>query len=55
MNIEQISFSFQPRATTVQYNATHVNDNISVGQTLTGSVLDHNFTYEVERVQEQGD
>lgn len=51
---ENFSFSLAPRAATVQYNGTAVNANVSVGDTLTGTVGDHNFTFQVERVQEQG-
>lgn len=51
---ENIGFSLSPRAATVQYNANLVNSPVRVGRTLTGSILDHQYGFEVERVTEQG-
>lgn len=53
-NYESISFGFGPRASTVQYNANMVQTPVALRNNFTGNVLDHAFTFEVERVQEQG-
>ena len=51
---EQINFAFQPREATVQYNGNIVNTPMAVGRNLSGTVLDHAYQFEVERVAEQG-
>lgn len=51
---ESFSFSFGPRATTVQYNGHLVKTNVSLGRTMTGNVLDWNYGYEIERITQQG-
>ena len=53
-NYESISFGFGPRASTVQYNANMVQTPVALRNNFTGNVLDHAFTFEIERVQEQG-
>ena len=51
---ETINFSLSARTATVQYNGTLVNSPARVGQAMTGTVLDHHFQYEIERLAEQG-
>lgn len=54
MNFESLNFSFSPRASTVQYGGVSVNEPATLGGTVTGNVLDHNYTFEIERIAEQG-
>ena len=51
---DSLSFSFSPRNTTIQYNINNLYGNIAVGNTFSGTCLDHNYSFEVERVAEQG-
>lgn len=51
---ENISFVLGQRAATVQYNANLINTNLSLGRTLAGSILDWNYNFDIERIQEQG-
>ena len=51
---ESLSFSFAPRISTIQYQATLANTPVTVGSTLRGNILDYNYSFEVERVAEQG-
>jgi hypothetical protein len=51
---DSLSFSFSPRNTTIQYNINNLYGNIAVGNTFSGTCLDHNYNFEVERVSEQG-
>ena len=55
-NIERLSFSLSPRNATTQFSADVVNvNNISPGTTFSGSVLDYDYDFEVERITKQGD
>lgn len=52
---ESISFSLAPRASTIQFSVTRVNDSsTAVKNTITGTLLDYQYSYEVERISEQG-
>lgn len=51
---ERISFSFVPRATTVQYEVACVNEDVQLCEVVRGSVLDHNFSFEIEHTTTQG-
>lgn len=51
---ESISVSLAARSATLQYSANVVNTALSVGATLTGNILDHRYSFEIERIAEQG-
>lgn len=51
---ESLSFNFAPRQATIQYNGNLINTPLQVGRILSGNVLDHSYSYELERVSEQG-
>lgn len=52
--LESMSLSFTPRAATVQYNAGIVNESVAVGRVMRGTLLDHVYRWEVERIVERG-
>ena len=55
INYESLSFSLAPRQSTIQFNGSLVgNNNINVGQTINGQLLDYQFSYELEQIQKQG-
>ncbi len=51
---ESISVSLAARSATLQYSANVVNTALTVGATLTGNILDHRYSFEIERIAEQG-
>lgn len=53
-NFNPFSMSLSPRASTVQYSAEQVNGSLSVGNTISGTILDHHYSFEVERYTRQG-
>ena len=53
-NYDSISMTLAPKHTTIQYNASAINTPTAVKSTQTGTILDHNYSFEVERVAEQG-
>lgn len=52
--VERLNFSFQPRNATIQYNAELINTPISVGGSVGGTILDHVYDFEAERITERG-
>jgi len=54
LHMESLNFAFGQRAATVQYSANLVNDTVRCGQNLAGTILDHNYRFEVERIVENG-
>lgn len=53
-HFDTFSMSLSPRASTIQYSGEQVNGNLSVGGNVSGHVLDHQYTLEVERYTKQG-
>lgn len=53
--LDNISLSLSPRASTIQYSAEQIGGNLSVGEVVTGTILDYNFAFETERFSQQGD
>lgn len=53
-HFEQLSMSLSPRASTIQYSAEQVNGTLNISDTITGTILDHNYSFEVERYSRQG-
>ena len=51
---ENLSFSLAPRQATVQFGGTVINTNMAVKNTISGTLLDFPYSYEVERISEQG-
>lgn len=51
---ESISLSLAARSATLQYSASVVNTALTVGATLTGNILDHRYSFEIEQIAEQG-
>lgn len=51
---EFIGFELAPRSSTVQFNASLVNSTVAVKNTLSGTILDYPYSFEVERISEQG-
>ena len=43
-----------PRASTIRYNATMIKGNASLGGSLSGSILDYNYIFEVEKIVQSG-
>jgi len=53
-NFENISFNLAQRAATVTFNANGVNTTIRPGARVTGNTLDFPWSFEAERIAEQG-
>ena len=53
-HFESLSFGLNPRESTVQFNATVVNDEHSINDTIYGTMLDYHYNFTVENVAEQG-
>lgn len=51
---ESLNMSLSPRASTIQYSGEQVNGSMSVGDTISGTILDHHYNFEIERYTRQG-
>ena len=51
---ESLNMSLSPRASTIQYSGEQINGSMTLGGSITGHILDHNFSFEVERYTQQG-
>lgn len=54
-HFESLNMSLSPRASTIQYSGEQVNGSMTLGGSITGHILDHNYSFEVERYTQQGD
>lgn len=54
MDFEQLSMQIQPRQTTLQFSGSVVGTPPTVRSNVTGSLLDYSYSFDIERVAEQG-
>lgn len=52
--LKSLNFNFSPRNSTIQFNCEALNSSIGVGSSISGTILDHNYSFEIERLVEQG-
>ncbi len=53
-HFEQLSMSLSPRASTIQYSAEQVNGTLNISDVISGTILDHHYSFEIERYTRQG-
>lgn len=52
---ESIGLSLSPRQSTIQFSGSSVNVPVNLRSRITGSLLDYNYNFNVERVAKRGD
>lgn len=49
-----LQMQLSQRSSTIRYNATLLKGTANLGSNLSGNILDYNYNFRVERIQEQG-